>query len=257
MLETTRQFNQERLTEDKNADAIHRSHAEYFTELVERAMGEYSTSRHGYWYARLKIEYENIRSAFDWSVKNNELELSLRLACAPRRYWRNYGIQKDGLLWAETALELAKQAPVSLRGRALMSAGDYCIDLDQVEKGKGYLNEALEIFKQLDDQKNIAWCMALIGVAFSNSQDDIAKGIKLIRASFNIFQQLNDLDGLTHAYTLLGEMARMGEDYEMAEHYYNKCLELAKETGERVTEGIQYANLGMLAKDGCVLWHLL
>jgi len=64
---------------------------------------------------------------------------------------------------------------------------------------------------------------------------------------FRYFQQLNDLDGLTHAYNLLGEMARMGEDYEMAEHYYNECLKLAKETGERVTEGIQYANLGMLA----------
>jgi len=247
MLETTRQLNQERLNEDKNVDIIHRSHAEYYVDLVERAMDEYSTPRHVYWYRRLQVEQENIRSAYDWTIENDEYELGLRLASATIRYWRNFGFQKEGLVWVETALDLAKQAPALLRGGALKSAGDYCIDLDQVEKGKGYLSEALEIFRQLDNQKNIAWCMALIGLLSSGSQSEITKGLDLIQESFNVFQQLNDLSGMTHACNLLGELARMGEDYEMAEYYYNKCLELAKETGERVTEGIQYANLGMLA----------
>jgi len=160
MLETTRQLNRERLSENTNAGAIHRLHAEYFASLVERAMSEHSTDRHGYWYSRLRIEHENLHFAFDWSVKNNESELSLRLAYAPRRYWRNFGFQKEGLLWIETALGLAEQASVLLRGGALMSAGDYCIDLGQVEKGVGYLSKALNIFKQVDDKRTPpgAWC---------------------------------------------------------------------------------------------------
>ena len=246
MLETTRQLNMERLAANADAGNVHQQHALYYLELAERAMVEFSSHKNEYWFKRLQIEQNNIRAAYVW-FKQHDLNKSLRLAIVLKKYWRNYGYSKEGLDWVEAGLDEEKQASDSLRADALLAAGDYCLDLNQDERAERFLHEALKIFQSLEDRQNIARCNLLLGAFTMSSIKEIPNGIIRVQESLEIFTALNDKGGMADAYNVLGELSRIGEDFEAAEDYYNKSLEIAKETGEQLREGIQYSNLGTLA----------
>jgi predicted ATPase len=247
MLETIREQNKERLCTEGKTDVFCRLHAEYYTDLAEMASREFYSSRHKYWFARLQAEQDNIRSAFAWSIGDKESHLSLRLATALRDYWYYYGFVNEGLRWAELALEHADQAPPALRAGALCTAGHFCINFGDFSRANKLLKEALEIHRQLGDRRNAAWCLAFLGMAITGSSDEIQLGFGMAQESLAVFRKLNDLGGMTRAYNVLGELARMAGEYDAAERYYEKCLELAKETGERLREAIQYVNMGFVA----------
>ena len=247
LLTTTRQLMQERLIADGNADALCQRHAEYYAEMAERAMGEYSSPNHTTWFARIQAEQENLRSAFVWSIENDRTTIALRLVGALRDYWRNYLFQREGLRWAVSALAHAGESRPALRANALLAAGSHAIDLEQVEDGNAYLDAAIELFTQLGDRNNAARSIALRGFSDAETQDDIRRGIDLALESLEVVRSSNDLGGMTEIYNLLGELARMGQDFDMAEHYYRECLGLAEESGERLRVAMQYTNLGTLA----------
>ena len=49
------------------------------------------------------------------------------------------------------------------------------------------------------------------------------------------------------AYNLMGALARLNEDYEAAQHYYEESMRMAQLCGDRLSEAIQYLNMGSLA----------
>ena len=247
MLETTRLLSAELLIANEKAENVIKRFADYYLDLTERAMDDYSSPKNKYWFVRLQIEQNNIRSAFTWLMKNKDPEKSLRLVIALKYYWRFYGYSKDGLLWAETALANSGEADPSIRARALLAAGEYCLDLYQDKKAEVYLKEALNIFQQLGDQRNIAWCHTVMSIAELETKGDSQKGIKKAQENLEVFQQLGDKGGITFTYSLIGELARSVGDFETAERNYKNSLVLAQEIGERLREGTQYANLGMLS----------
>jgi non-specific serine/threonine protein kinase len=247
MLETTRELVQEFLDAQENKEKIYKQFVEYYANMANCAANEYSSPNHTYWFIRIQVEQENFRAAFDWAVKHNEAELSLQIASSLRNYWRNYGLQNEGLDWANTAIDMAKEDHLLLQAKALLAAGDYCGDLVLIEKARDYLSKALEIFHKFEDQQNAARALALLGFVSMDSLEDIQQGIDRALESIDMFRRLKDKGGLAHTFNMIAELYRMAGDLETAENYYLKCLELTKETGERLREGSQYANLGLVA----------
>ena len=247
LLSTARQLLHDRLIASGHAVAIFQRHAEYYAGLAERAMGEYSSPNHTTWFARVQAEQDNLRSAFVWSIENDRTTIALRLVGALREYWRNYLFQREGLHWALSALAHAGESQPALRANALLAAGSHAIDLEQIEDGNAYLDAAIELFTQLGDRNNAARSIALRGFSGAETPDDIRRGIDLALESLEVVRSSNDLGGMTEIYNLLGELARMGQDFDMAEHYYRECLGLAEESGERLRVAMQYTNLGTLA----------
>jgi predicted ATPase len=144
MLETTRQVNKERLVSTNSAEKVHWRYAEYYLNLAEQAIKEFSSEKNRYWFIRLQIERNNIRSSCQWFKEHGYIK-GLQLITALRSYWRNYGYSKEGLGWIETILEKSRSIPDALRASAFLTAGDYCLDLDQFERSENYLRKALKL----------------------------------------------------------------------------------------------------------------
>ena len=70
MLETTRFMSEEILIASENSENVFKRFTDYYLDLTERAMDEYSSPKNKYWFARLQIEQNNIRSAFTWLRKS-------------------------------------------------------------------------------------------------------------------------------------------------------------------------------------------
>jgi predicted ATPase/class 3 adenylate cyclase len=79
LLETIRQYAQDRLEARGEAAAARRDHAEYFLGICELA-GPHLRSRDQLeWAAKMTGEVENIRAALDWAVEAESVDLALRL----------------------------------------------------------------------------------------------------------------------------------------------------------------------------------
>jgi non-specific serine/threonine protein kinase len=247
LLETIRHYNLERLTANGELESLLQLHAEYFTQLIKQAKDEFSTPKHKYWFLHLKLERDNIRSAMDWLLRASNSDLGLRLATDLYHYWVNYGFSREALYWNEQALEKTKSAAPVLKAIALRTIGDLCTYISEFEKGKSLLNQALDIFRELEDEGNEAWAMILFGYAHIMWMDGLPLGIEMSKKGIEKFKKHNDHSGMILGLNILGDLYRVYGDLQTAKKCYQESLQYAQESGEKIREAIQLSNLGVVA----------
>src|SRR5262249_29903387 len=102
LLETVRQYAEERLEERSDAAEIRRRHAEHYVALVEEAGPHLRGRDQLAWSARIDSDIDNLRAALGWCVDNDQTDLALRLI-APLRVYGNLA-EHPALSWAEIAM---------------------------------------------------------------------------------------------------------------------------------------------------------
>ncbi|TMG81335.1 MAG: adenylate/guanylate cyclase domain-containing protein, partial [Betaproteobacteria bacterium] len=97
LLDTVRQYAQERLTESGEEESVRMRHLACYVALAENAGSQLTGPQQGVWLVRLDLERENILGAHDyceWAAGG--AELGLRLASAVKRYWIFRGLMELG-----------------------------------------------------------------------------------------------------------------------------------------------------------------
>ena len=103
LLETVRQYAQEKLGESGEADVLRARHREHYTAVAARldAPGQ---ARLDTLVADTEIEFDNLHAAFTWSRENGEANRALDLASSLTPLWSMRGRFQQGLAWFETVL---------------------------------------------------------------------------------------------------------------------------------------------------------
>ena len=167
LLETVRQFAQEKLGESREADAVRSSHRDYYT-----AMAALLDAPAGHDYERrveqAETEIDNLRAAFGWSRENSDVELALTLASSLQPLWRARGRLREGLVWFDAALadlatEHTEVAPAVL-ARALADRAWLAVSVGAPENSLGQAQQALSIARELDDPALLARALTACGV---------------------------------------------------------------------------------------------
>lgn len=149
MLETLRQYARQRLAESEEVEAMRRRHAEHIRALVDEALPNLRGIDEAYWFRRLDAELDNIRQAMSWALEANEPQLVQAIAGSLYRYFMYRQRFVEGRDWAERAVA-ASDDPTADRARALLAAGTLAqFSLDQ-EISMKYLDEALDIARNLE-----------------------------------------------------------------------------------------------------------
>ncbi|HEX5849945.1 MAG TPA: hypothetical protein VFY59_12185, partial [Rubrobacter sp.] len=118
MLETIREYALDRLRECGEEHAVRRVHASYFLALAEEANPHLTTAEQMRWLDLLETEHNNLRAALRWSLQNEDVETTLRLAGALWRFWYVRGHLGEGKRWLDLALDL-EAGDSALRVRVL------------------------------------------------------------------------------------------------------------------------------------------
>ena len=109
LLETVRQYAQEKLGESGEADVIRTRHCDHYRGLAESDQAE--------------AEIDNLRTAFTWSRESEDISTALEIASGLYPIWSTRGRYQEGLAWFDTVL--TKQnihdagIPAAVRARAL------------------------------------------------------------------------------------------------------------------------------------------
>jgi predicted ATPase/DNA-binding SARP family transcriptional activator len=120
MLETLRQYADERLVAAAERDRGQAAHAAYFTRLATAAEPRLRGAEQDRLLAVLRAERDNLRAALAWGHANPTSDLGLRLAAALGWFWY-FTSAREGVSELETMLTSATTGSRQTRARALQA----------------------------------------------------------------------------------------------------------------------------------------
>lgn len=105
LLDTTRAYTLEKLTETGERERLARRHAEYYRDLFERAEAELDTRPAAEWLADYGREIDNLRAALDWAFSpSGDLDIAVALTGAAAPLWLQLSLLDECRGYAERAL---------------------------------------------------------------------------------------------------------------------------------------------------------
>ena len=106
MLETIREYGQERLAERDELSGIRAAHAAYFAELVKEAEPHLRRPEQLVWIAVLNAERDNVLAALRHLGDQGDAQAALDMAVSIGWYWSLLGSHVEALTWISFALDL-------------------------------------------------------------------------------------------------------------------------------------------------------
>jgi predicted ATPase/class 3 adenylate cyclase/DNA-binding CsgD family transcriptional regulator len=167
LLETVRQYAQEKLGESGEADAVRSRHRDYYTSLaavVDAPAGSDYEQR----LDQAEIEIDNLRAAFAWSRENSDIELALAVASSLQPLWLARARPREGLAWFDSVLthEVGQDAGVAAAVRARALADKAVLDLILVAADSlDRTQQALVLAREIEDPVVLARALAACGLA--------------------------------------------------------------------------------------------
>ena len=230
MLETVRQYAQERLNESREGDAARTRHAEFFGALAEEVGPEISGPRQRASLARLKVELENLLQAMGWcDHAENGPELGMRLAQALRGFWRNAGRVELG--HRQTLAALKREGPAGpSRAQVLVVAGILSSILNKLAEANEQFLEALTIARKIGDRAHVAASLRALGY-LAGQRGDSVTALALVEEALAIAHDLQDQALVARALNAKGDIYRAMDNMEAARPLYEESLALARATG--------------------------
>lgn len=253
MLDTLREYAEERLIASGEADSLRRHHAYTFLALAERAAPELHGVEQRAWLQRLAHEHDNLRGALTWSeTSDTDHELGLRLGGALGWFWERQGHWREGYAWLTRFLDGAPVTPNAARAKALNWAGRLTPHLSEARM---HFEASLAIGRSLDDKRIMADALRNLGAAhgpFGRSEPQRAHA--LLAESLALCTVLGDSWRRAVALYQLGSLAELHEDVEAARPPFEESLMLFQQWGDEwgmliVEEHLHYLGAYPIATD--------
>ncbi|MDI6102697.1 LuxR C-terminal-related transcriptional regulator [Actinoplanes sp. NEAU-A12] len=165
MLETIRDYGQDKLREVGQEAVMRRRHRDWYEQLLAQARAEWAGDRQPYWMARLRLEHANLRAAIESCLAEpGHAETAMRLAVTlPGLYWRSRCLFGEGRRWLDRALEKAP-APTALRARALLVNSHLAFAQGDAAAGRRLLAEGEDLTRRLGCVVELAYADYIRGV---------------------------------------------------------------------------------------------
>jgi predicted ATPase len=244
MLETIREYAQERLVASGEAALMRRLHADYLLAFVEQAEPELTGPQQAVWLERLEREHDNLRAALGWAAEQGVAATAGRLSGALWRFWYIRGHLSEGRHWLALALNLA--APDAIRAKMLTGAGGLAWAQGDHAQARACYSDALALFRALGDRSGIARILNNLGVV-AEFLEDYPQMQTCYAESLALYQELGDRIGIARALNNMGLASVHQAEYPQAQRYYAEALALLRELGDQRTSAIVLHNLGEVA----------
>ena len=245
MLETIRQYGQERLQNSSESAPVHRRHAAFYLAMAEKAELELKGAQQEAWLAQLEVEHDNLRSALSWTLEWEEAELALRLCGALGEFWHMRGHLSEGRRWLEAALAKG-DAPSVARVKVLAKVGWIAWEQSDLQRSVALSEEGLALARRLGDKSGVAATLNNLGVAML-LQGELGRAVESFEESMPLLRQLGDKQGLSCALLGLGAVAMIQGDYGQAMALQEEGLAAAREAGDVYMSMLALNHLGLVA----------
>ena len=238
MLETLRQYGQEKLAESGVKSATHSRHRDFFLALAESAEPELKGHEQIRWLKRLDLEHDNLRAALEWSFLIKDAEAALRLVGALSYYWAIRWNADESRIYTQRALDLAKNTQDMLhspwKAKVLLGsvlAFEFYFPRDSASR-RAAVEEALRIFQERGDKQGIGSALLILS-NLSMWAGDIVVSELQVGQSLAIMQELKNAWGIANCLFQCRLIAEVKEERSKRLAIGEEGIAVIKTTGDR------------------------
>jgi predicted ATPase/class 3 adenylate cyclase len=248
LLETVRQYADDRLTQSGEGDATRSRHLEFFLNLTEKVAPQLLGADQGTGLQRIDVERENILSAHGWALRvDGGAELDYRLVHAIKHYWFSRGLLNLGhRVTVEATENKGGQSSSAARCNALFVAGQICCAMGRYAEAPRYLEEGLQTARALDDKRLVVSVLGALTWAALGQGDRPAARMHG-QVALELAQQLGNKRQIAVASNALAQICRLEGDLASAQPLYEQSVHLGRELGDREMVAAALLNLAILA----------
>lgn len=278
MLETIRQFAEEQLAHNGEADQARTAHAHYFAGREADVLELWDSPRQRDAYDWFAAELANLRVAFRWAAEHDDLDAAAAIAiCAA--FLGTRVEQYEAVAWAEELIEPARVAR-HRRLAELYNMAAQCYAAGRSDDAVGYADAALALIEsgQFDaipyegeawlggvylaqgrperfvevcrnmvsrhpTAHSFAWACLTLALTTTGDLDDAAEAAKELPAAADATHNPE-----VASYTLLAYgIAQRDADPAAAYDAHRKGVEIAQDSGNRQLETFHAGNLARIA----------
>jgi predicted ATPase len=208
MLETIREYADQRLEENGETEGLRRLHAEFYVSWAEDAD---SRMRSAGVLAAVAEDEGNLRAALSYCAGGREPELMLRLAAALSGYWNLRDRWTEGSRWLEEAVQRGNLGAPRVQARALRGLALMIDSLGDHARARTLLDQALMLYRQVGDDDGVAKCLNNLGVLVWRSEGDLERATALYEESVTLSKRLAEHRAESIVAVPLNNLAQIAE----------------------------------------------
>jgi predicted ATPase/DNA-binding CsgD family transcriptional regulator len=242
MLDTVREYGQQRLREAGDAHALRRRHRDFYAQLAARrdALGP----RQLEWIDALDASHENLRVALEHGGgETADAAVGLAMACDLWLYWETRGHLTEGRRHMDALLAHAG-SPGPLRTRGLWAAGYLALVQGDALAASRLLETSLRGAEDQDDAEALAYASLFLGRAVWFLGDQ-PRGLALTEDALARHRAAGDWQGTVLTLVQLGVMRAFLGDPAAAVSPLQECADSCGERGERWNRSYALWGLGL------------
>jgi predicted ATPase/class 3 adenylate cyclase/DNA-binding CsgD family transcriptional regulator len=234
LLETVRQYAQEKLHESREGDDARCRHRDHYAAIADLL----DTPAEGGYQRRIEqadTEIDNLRAAFAWSRERSDTDLALTMASALHPLWVSSGLVQEGLNWLGAALTderpdsstSAARVRASVARAVLLSSSAMPLSLDDAER-------TLAAARELGDSALVARALSACG-CFADA--DRERGGAYFAEAAGIARDIGDSWWLGQTLVLESFFALIFGEPVAGEVAADEGLRIAKDIGDGFVAG--------------------
>jgi predicted ATPase/Tfp pilus assembly protein PilF len=249
MLDTIREFAQEKLAGFGEMEMMQRRHAQYFTNKMAEVSPMLSTREAERGLAWVEIERDNVRAALACCLREGELlELAPWLVISMNWAWYRRGFLSEGREWADRLLASPiAQGETIARAYALWSSGAMAMWQGDLKQALTLLEDALRLAKTLESPMVIAVILLFLGTTQVNrGEDELAS--RYLQEARELFEQLSMPWYVAISLVHIGNATLGLGDVNKASHFLDQAYAISQEIGENWLSSFILNNYGEIAR---------
>jgi predicted ATPase/class 3 adenylate cyclase/DNA-binding CsgD family transcriptional regulator len=227
MLETIRQYANEKLIQAGEEHDIRDRHLHYFLNLSEQIEPGLVSPQQKEWFARTENERNNLRVALGHAI-GTDVEAGLYISGRLEHFWRSFDA-REGMRWLAEFLQKSesKEYPHA-RAKALYTQGRILFgDFEKYYEAEAATDEALALFRAVGDPYGEVDSLVSLGWIFGTIAD-AAKRAEVLKQALTLARTLGDIRRQAYALYVMGWDHR---DYTLAFARWEQSIKLYRQIG--------------------------
>jgi predicted ATPase/Tfp pilus assembly protein PilF len=249
MLETIREFGQEKLAANGELEALQCRHARYFIDKMSEVSPIFATHEADHGLAWVDAERDNLRAALAYCFKDASLlELAPWLMTEMNWPWYRRGFLSEGRDWANRLLRSSvAQGQTLARCYALWSSGAMAMWQGDLNDALALFEEAVATSKAIEFPFAVATTLLFLGTTQVNrGKDKIA--LQYLQEASELFEQLAMPWYLAATLVHMGNASLGMGDLNNARVYLDQAFQISQQIGENWLISFILNNYGEVAR---------
>jgi ATP/maltotriose-dependent transcriptional regulator MalT len=251
MLETVREFAEERLEMMGEAHVVRRRHAAWFLDLARQSERFIWSEHQAAWLERVERAHDNVRSALHWCLSGGDEETGVLLTASMHRFWFARGYLREGRRWCEVAVS-KQRVSVRARALALRNLAFFLRHQGEADQAFPLAEQAVALAESVGEPALMAWI--LHGWAqVASAVGDAERSEGAFRDMLQMARRAGDHALAARALCGIASSLRIRGDHVGARALLEEALSLARPRHDKWLTSVVTADLGLaLAMDDTV-----